>query len=71
MSSHDLARQLLAQPDLPVVTGLNRSGYGEPVVDIEVLKAHAYDSAKNQEEDVIELVVADESSHVFPSLCDE
>lgn len=65
MTSHELARKLLAKPDLPVVSGLQRSGWGEPVDGIAVIKAAFMDEdgKEGKTEKVIDLILSDDCSH--------
>lgn len=63
MSSHELANLLLTMPDLPIVSGLSRSGYGEEIEAADVVEAHVaagsgYEKATT---DVIELTLSESS----------
>lgn len=61
MTSHDLARQLLALPDLLVVSGLSRSGYGEEVLSATVMTAFEIneEGGRGESDTVIELTLSD------------
>ncbi len=67
MTSHRLARILLNMPDLPVVCGLDRSGYGEPITDIVVRNGYPFSDVNsvymNDSELVVDLTLDDCSTH--------
>lgn len=65
MTGHELAQRLLKLPDRPVVTGLGRSGYGEPVINTEVMTATMMAAG---EEEVIELSLGESSTHEIKSI---
>ncbi len=67
MTAHELAKMLLSLPDVPVVTGLDRSGYGEPVLVATLIAAHPYsndeDGYAEGTEQVVDLTISDASTH--------
>lgn len=46
--------------DLPVVSGLSRSGYGEPILQADVTEAK---NTNGETEKVVDLILCDETSH--------
>ncbi len=66
MLAHDLAALLLAGPNVPVVSGLNRTGWGEAVDSVETVDAVPYDETETEQ--VIDLQLSEESSHSSPGM---
>jgi hypothetical protein len=64
MTSHELGQLLLDGPDVPVVSGLDRSGYGEPVDHINIVEAKITDGDENDlTQMVVDLVLSENSTH--------
>lgn len=61
LKSELIARLNTIPGDPTVVTGLGRSGYGEPVTDVEVMIATRM--ADGEEEEVIELTLDRSCTH--------
>ena len=53
MRAHELAQKLLDGPDLDVVSGINLTGYGEEILEVNVVEA---DNVEGDTIKVIDLV---------------
>ncbi len=67
MTGHELARKLLDLPDVPVVSGLDRSGSGEEVLVANLVEAHTEDYSvegfawSREKYQYIDLILSDET----------
>ena len=57
----DLLSILEKHGDIELVSGLSRSGYGEPIIEIKVKDAYPF--GVNKKEKVVELILSDSTSH--------
>ena len=57
----DLLSILEKHGDIELVSGLSRSGYGEPIIEIKVKDAYPF--GINKIEKVVELILSDSTSH--------